>query len=187
MTLFATHVVVVFLFVVFYLVVFLRYALSLERKIMDESRTDGLTQISNRYGLYDYYDQQTDRSNKVLALSDIDNFKSINDVHGHVAGDFILKRVSEVASNVLKEDFICRYGGEEFVVILDKENFFDKLESVRKAIQNENFDYNGLKFDVTVTIGASEYEEGMSLEKWVNRADEKMYLGKNAGKNQTVY
>ena len=74
MTLFATHAVVVFLFVVFYMVTFLKHALSLERRIMNESRTDELTQISNRYCLYDYFSEETNKSSKVLALFDIDNF-----------------------------------------------------------------------------------------------------------------
>ena len=73
-TLFVTHAVVVFAFVASYLVVFLKYALSLEKKIINESRTDELTQINNRYALYDFYDTE-DKSSMALVLFDIDNFK----------------------------------------------------------------------------------------------------------------
>ncbi len=186
MTLLTTHIVVVFLFVTFYLVIFLRYALSLEKKIMNESRTDELTQISNRYGLYDYYNDTKDKSSKVLAIFDIDNFKNINDEYGHVAGDFILKRVAEVSSQVLKDAFICRYGGEEFVVVLEDDQCFEKLETLRKSIEKETFEYDGIKHNITITIGVTQFEKDTNLEKWVNLADEKMYYGKNSGKNKTV-
>ena len=186
MTLFATHVVVVFLFVVFYMVTFLKHALSLERRIMNESRTDELTQISNRYGLYDYFSEETSKSSKVLALFDIDNFKLINDLHGHVTGDFILKRVAEIATTVLEDSFVCRYGGEEFVVVLDNKNSFDKLENLRQSIEKEDFIFEGTKLKITITIGVSSYSRDMTLEKWVSLADEKMYSGKKTGKNKTV-
>ena len=187
MTLFATHVVVVFLFVVFYLVTFLKYALSLERKIMNESRTDELTEINNRYGLYDYFNnEKEDKSSKVLALFDIDDFKQINDLHGHVTGDYVLKKVAELTSNTLSGSFVCRYGGEEFVIVLDKENCLEKLENFRQIIESESFEYEGEKLKITITIGVAEYAKDISLEQWVELADEKMYSGKNTGKNKVV-
>ena len=185
MTLFTTHVVLAFVFVAFYLVVFLKYALSLENKIINESRTDELTQINNRYGLYDFF-SQNDKTSKVLALFDIDDFKIINDEHGHIAGDYVLKKVAEISTNVLSDSFVCRYGGEEFVIVLDKDDYFEKLESFRKTIESEIFEYDGKTFKITITIGTAEYKRDMSLEKWVKVADEKMYSGKKTGKNKTV-
>ena len=186
MTLFTTHVVVVFLFVIFYLFIFLRYALSLERKIMNESRTDELTQINNRYALYDYFNQDDDKSSKSLALFDIDDFKKINDIHGHIAGDYVLKRVAEIADEILADTFLCRYGGEEFVVVLEKEEAHRRLEEFRKSIESAHFEFEGKEFHITITVGHAEYEKDMSLEQWVDLADEKMYSGKNTGKNKTV-
>ncbi len=185
-TLFVTHVVVVFLFVVFYLFVFLSYALSLERRIMNESRTDELTQMNNRYALYDYFGQEEDKASKALALFDIDGFKQVNDVHGHVVGDFILKRVAEVAEKVLPDCFVCRYGGEEFIIVLDKGNAFERLEELRKSVESERFEYKGETLHVTITIGCADYAKDIPLVKWVALADEKMYSGKNTGKNKTV-
>ena len=184
-TLFTIHAVTVFLFVAYYLLVFLKYTLSLEKKIMNESRTDELTQISNRYGLYDYYFQENRKFN-VLALFDIDDFKKINDVYGHVTGDYILKRVAQITTYTLKDAFVCRYGGEEFVVVLDQNNFLTKLEELRNNIANEVFEFNNNKIHITITIGAIESSKNMSLEEWVELADEKMYTGKNSGKNKTV-
>lgn len=187
-TLFVTHAVVVFAFVASYLVVFLKYALSLEKKIINESRTDELTQINNRYALYDFYDTE-DKSSMALVLFDIDNFKNINDEHGHVTGDHILKRVAEIATNTLSDSFVCRYGGEEFVAVLssNKETpIFDRLEELRKNIEKETFEFEKANIKITITLGVAKYSEGLSLEKWIEIADEKMYSGKKTGKNKTV-
>ena len=189
LTLFIIHAVAVFALIAADLVIFLKYAFSLENKITNESRTDELTQISNRYGLYDYFDRVDDKSNMVLALFDIDDFKVINDTYGHSTGDYILKRVAEISTEVLKGSFVCRYGGEEFVAVVkddEKDSFFERMEDLRIRIEKEQFEFNGVRIDVTITIGATGYLKDMSLEKWVELADTKMYSGKNSGKNQTV-
>lgn len=180
------HIVLAFVFIAFYLFTFTRYSLSLENKIMLESRTDELTQINNRYGLYDYFAQEDDISSKTLALFDIDDFKIINDTYGHVAGDFILQRIAKIMNEVLAGCFTCRYGGEEFIIVLDTEGCFEKLETLRKAIENESIEYEGNTHRITVTIGATSYKKDISIEKWIELADKKMYAGKNAGKNKTV-
>ena len=175
------------MFVVFYLVIFLKYALSLEKRIFNESRTDNLTRISNRYGLQDYFKEESNKPNKVLALFDIDDFKKINDVYGHIVGDYLLKRVAELASESLPNSFVSRYGGEEFVAVINKDGFLEQLEAFKNKIEKYEFEYEDRIYKLTITIGAASYQEGMELEKWVDLADEKMYLGKNSGKNQIVY
>ena len=193
MTLFTTHAIGVFAFIASYLVVILKYAVTLEQQIMSESRTDELTQVNNRYGLYDYYDQLEVTDSHVIALFDIDDFKGINDTHGHVAGDFILKRVAEITSSVLKDQkdhFFCRYGGEEFVFVLnegDNNKVLELLEKVRKSIETELFAFEYFNIHITITIGAYRHEEGLTLEKWLELADQRMYRGKNNGKNQVVF
>ena len=186
MTLFTAHVLVVFTFVVFYLIVFVKYAMSLENKIINESRTDELTQINNRYALYDYFSQEKNKTNKVLALFDIDDFKNINDEYGHVTGDQVLKKVAELTSNTLKDSFVCRYGGEEFVVVTNKDKGFEKLEELRKVIEKEIIEYEGEKINITITIGVAIFAKDMNLAHWVELADRKMYTGKKSGKNKTV-
>jgi diguanylate cyclase (GGDEF)-like protein len=152
---------------------------------MNESRTDELTQINNRYALYDFFDTE-DKSSKVLAIFDIDDFKHVNDKYGHVVGDHILKRVAEIATRVLDDSFVCRYGGEEFVVILEENNFLNRLEQLRNAVEKETMEIENAKIKVTITIGAVNHLKDLSLEEWVELADEKMYTGKNTGKNKTV-
>lgn len=188
-TLFALHGIGVFAFMTVYLVVFIKYAVSLEKRIMSDSRTDELTQISNRYGLFDYLENEGDTSSLMLALFDIDDFKNINDGYGHVAGDFILKSVAQKTVELLSDSFVCRYGGEEFVVVLKGNNsksFYERLENFRKAIEKEVFEFNKQKIKITITIGAVNSSKDMTLEKWIELADKKMYSGKNSGKNQTV-
>ncbi|MCR5092077.1 MAG: GGDEF domain-containing protein [Bacilli bacterium] len=190
MTLFITNAIVVFAFVASYLVVFLNYALKLEKRIINESRTDELTQICNRYGFYDYFEDIEDMENAVVALFDIDDFKSVNDHYGHAAGDQVLKRIAELTIEGLSDEFVCRYGGEEFVVVLKKDGkttIMERLEALRKRIEKEQFEFEGEPIHITITIGAVNYSEGMTLEEWVMAADEKMYTGKHSGKNRTVY
>ena len=187
--LFTTHAIAVFALVASYLVVFLKYALSLENKIMNESRTDELTQIGNRYSLYDYFDDEEDKSTKVLVLFDIDNFKGINDTHGHATGDHILRRVAEITTTTLSDSFVCRYGGEEFIIVMEADKngpFKSRLETLRKAFEKETFEFGNMKINITITLGAVKYHDGISLEKWVQLADEKMYYGKKTGKNKLV-
>ncbi len=189
LTLFTTHTVGVFVFVVAYLLVFIKYASHLENKITNESRTDELTQISNRYGLYDYFELEDDKSNLYLALFDIDNFKVVNDTYGHIAGDYILKEVARITEETLKDSFVCRYGGEEFIVVLKEDSndqCFAKLETLRKNIEKETFEFNKIKINLTITIGMVKYHNNISLEKWVGLSDAKMYSGKETGKNKTV-
>ncbi len=188
-TLFTTNAVVLFGFIASYMVVFLKYALSLEKKIMNESRTDELTQIKNRYGLYDYFEMMEDKSNKVLALFDIDDFKAVNDRYGHAGGDYVLKRIAEIATKELSDCFVCRYGGEEFVIVFeenDEVTVVERLEALRKKIENEKFGFEGDDIHITITIGATKNLGDLSLERWVEEADEKMYSGKKSGKNKTV-
>lgn len=190
MTLFITNAIVVFGFIAAYLLVFVKYALSLENKIINESRTDELTQIKNRYGLYDIFDLDEEKQNKVLALFDIDDFKNINDKYGHVTGDHILKKVADIVSETLSDSFFCRYGGEEFIIVLEDEKdnpAAERLEQLRKRIEDEIFEFEGATIKITITIGAVKYFNGTTLEKWVERADEKMYSGKKTGKNKVVF
>ena len=189
-TLYAINSVVVFAFVISYLVIFLNYAIKLENKIINESRIDRLTQIHNRYDLYNYIESIDNLNEYALAIFDIDNFKKVNDIHGHVCGDYILKEVARLISESLASSFVSRYGGEEFVVISkvnnDMTSIFNMLDNTRKIIEENVFDFNGEILHITVTIGLAKYEGEISTEKWIGIADEKMYSGKNSGKNKTV-
>lgn len=188
--LFSFHSAAAFLFVAAYLVFFVNYAKRLEKRIMGESRTDELTQVNNRYALYDFFDSVENKTDYYLALFDIDDFKLINDKYGHVSGDHVLQQVAKIADGLFADAFFCRYGGEEFVIIDNKpsslDEFKQQLETLRKAVSDLEFEFDGDKVHLTITIGVSKFEEGFSNEEWINFADKKMYQGKSSGKNVTV-
>lgn len=189
MSLFISHILSVFALISVYLIIFLRYSFRLESRIMNESRTDELTKISNRYGLYDHIDTLQNKDEYNLAIFDIDDFKDINDKFGHVFGDYVLKKVAEIATNTLTDSFICRYGGEEFIVIYKTDNqieAFKKLDSFRKIISETSFEFDNKDTSLTITIGISSNDKPSDIEKWIEMADKKLYLGKNTGKNKTV-
>lgn len=190
MVLFTIHAVASFAFVASYLFIFLKFAFKLEKRIMSESRTDELTQISNRYGLYDYLDEINDKTQHYLAIFDIDDFKVVNDTYGHVCGDYILKEIAKISSENLSDYFVGRYGGEEFIIVTNptsKKECIQRLEELRKIIEKFEFKFEDKIIKVTITIGVAEYSKQMKTEDWLEVADKKLYKGKASGKNQTVY
>jgi diguanylate cyclase (GGDEF)-like protein len=125
-----------------------------------------------------------------LLFLDIDNFKSYNDAYGHVEGDFVLKKVAEAIRAALRaEDVACRYGGEEFSVILscDAALAIVIAERVRRTIEDTCSDFadKRIKRSITVSMGTSTLGiEADSPEKLVKVADARMYEAKKRGKNR---
>ena len=183
------HTVIVFIFITVYLYIFTKYALNLEERIRRESRIDRLTNIPNRRALYDYYDSLTINNDYVLAIFDIDNFKKINDTYGHVCGDFILKEIAKIANEYFNNDFISRYGGEEFVVILNNNDYnqaIETIDKIREIIFNHPFIFEDKTINCSVTVGISKYDNEYSIDEWIMHSDNKLYEGKNKGKNITI-
>lgn len=122
---------------------------------------------------------------------DIDHFKKVNDAYGHFFGDEILKEVARLLeTNIRDSDTICRWGGEEITISLlgaDEKEAVEKAEELRKAIEEmagkyrANPKYSGLK--VSLSIGISSFEPGVSFEELIKRGDEAMYLAKKEGRN----
>ena len=190
--LYISHSIVVFIFIVGFLILMIEYVFKLEKKIRKESETDKLTQIANRNALNEYYEKLgTQKRNYVVAIFDIDNFKQFNDINGHLCGDYVLKEIANIAKNNSLDDFVSRFGGEEFVIIskidVSLENTYKKIDSIRDKIDKYEFEYNNKKLHSTITIGIAEYFDEDTLDNWILRADKKLYEGKNNGKNITVY
>ncbi|MHA2938100.1 sensor domain-containing diguanylate cyclase [Vibrio sp. RC27] len=118
-----------------------------------------------------------------IAMLDIDHFKSINDKFGHLAGDNVLQQVAKTCQSELrKEDAFCRWGGEEFIVILPGLNIHDAtraMERLTRSIERQPFDPK-----VTVSIGVSQLQEKETVPSLIRRADKAMYLAKEQGRNQ---
>ncbi|WP_076411512.1 sensor domain-containing diguanylate cyclase [Shewanella sp. UCD-KL12] len=167
--------------------------LALIDKLTLQANTDNLTGLKNRT----YFNQQLDNMSlqfkrfnmcfSILML-DLDNFKLLNDNHGHLFGDEVLKQFSKAASGVLREvDLLARYGGEEFIALLPNTNLAqakDSAERVRKKIEHLNVTNdkdNIVKF--TVSIGIAEFQVTDDTKSLVARADEALYRAKHLGRN----
>ncbi len=162
------------------------------------SSKDPLTGLDNRMKLYDILRLEVERARRTkqplcVAFMDIDDFKKINDTYGHSIGDVVLKRIAYILKeNCRKTDFIFRYGGEEFVLILPATSLIQgeiTCERIRNSIKNFRFyDENGNLFYVTVSIGLSSYKGRKEIDpsELLKLADEAMYRAKKSGKDRIV-
>ncbi|MBC8283556.1 MAG: diguanylate cyclase [Nitrospinae bacterium] len=171
-----------------------------KNKLIEEldsiSRIDPLTGISNRRDMMEILENEQfryERYGKVfcLLMFDIDFFKKVNDQYGHDMGDFVLKKVAQVLKGKCRKvDFLARWGGEEFLIVLPETNLLGgekAAESMRKAIESEKFNFNDHEISVTMSIGvACQSEKEMNLEELLKVADERLYTAKERGRNQVV-
>lgn len=161
------------------------------------SITDDLTGLSNRRYFDNCFEKEFLRAQRyknklTLVIFDIDHFKNVNDTHGHQCGDYILKQVAKAALQTFrKTDTVFRFGGEEFAVILTETNINQALiplERFRKTIETLATEYQNNIIDITVSIGACEYNDSIKdKEELLRKTDEALYDAKNAGRNQTVF
>jgi diguanylate cyclase (GGDEF)-like protein len=126
-----------------------------------------------------------------IAFGDLDDFKRVNDSYGHEAGDEVLKHATKMIRQELPGCDICRWGGEEFVILLkdcDLPNAKSKLERLRKTIESNPTVFFGKQIFVTMTLGLEEFRPSYSKpEAVIKKADERMYYGKQHGKNMLVF
>lgn len=176
-------------------------ALTLEKiqlfdKVTDLAIKDGLTGIFNHLHIVTKLEQEVARSgrygsNLSVILFDIDNFKDVNDVFGHLAGDQVLTRVAELLKTSVRNiDMVGRYGGEEFLAVLpetDAEAAVTMAERLRGTIENERFVYDDKTIQVTVCGGVAGYQSGMDANGLIKTADEGLLRAKRQGKNLVIY
>lgn len=157
-----------------------------------EVRTDPLTGVSNRRALDEMLEMMFAMRNRCgqefsLAIFDIDNFKRINDEHGHLVGDHILQQVAKIISDTAREtDFVARYGGEEFVVVMphtDLEGAMTYAERIRREIARHEL--HSLK--ATISGGVAAAEDGDDITTLLGRADAALYHAKAEGRNRIFY
>jgi diguanylate cyclase (GGDEF)-like protein len=166
------------------------------RRVASQATTDSLTGLANRWTFDEELALEWRRAERVgdplaLILLDIDNFKTINDTHGHQAGDEVLRKVGEVlAASVRQVDLAARYGGEEFAVIVPETDLggaIDLAERLREALESEEIELqNGTHLSVTASFGAAVKGDLPAGEKLVAAADELLYEAKRAGKNRVA-
>ncbi len=154
--------------------------------------TDNLTQLFNRRHFDFEFDREFKRAKRYknelsVAIIDIDFFKQINDTYGHLCGDFILKEVAYIIKdNFRQTDIVCRYGGEEFAVILTEtpeETSAVPLERLRNRIENNKFYYKGQPINLTVSIGVTSNTDFQNPFDMFEEADKALYEAKSNGRN----
>ena len=125
-----------------------------------------------------------------VLMLDVDHFKHINDTYGHFAGDSILKDLAATIKKCARGSDLCfRYGGEEFLLILDDTdvNQASKVaERIRETVEQHTYLHNGKIIPVTISIGAATHKHKETLQDFQERADKALYTAKNAGRNMTV-
>ena len=162
-------------------------------RAQSEALTDSLTKLYNhRYFCKALSEQLEKVAELSLLLVDLDLFKLFNDLYGHLEGDNALEIVASIMVRlVAQKGIVCRYGGEEFTILLpyhDSKKAFDLAERIRLEIQRTFFKMNdGTQRFLTASIGVCAYPHAApNTEELLNRADLAMYTAKNQGKNQTV-
>jgi diguanylate cyclase (GGDEF)-like protein len=166
-----------------------------EEKLALAATTDPLTELMNRRAMLEqlkYHVARYNRNNLPFAilLLDLDNFKDINDTHGHDVGDQILKEVGvQLHRSTRSQDLVSRWGGEEFLVLLpdtDLNGGRVAAEKVRGQIAAQVFSVEQKQLTLTISIGVSEYSEGKTLESCIKNADTALYEAKRQGRNRVV-
>jgi diguanylate cyclase (GGDEF)-like protein len=158
---------------------------------------DGLTGLWNRTAFLEIFKQELDRAERAhlstgLLLLDLDHFKQINDIYGHLAGDAVLREVAlRFKHNVRSYDFVGRFGGEEFLIALpgcDRAGIRKRAEGIRRAVSNEAIRVGDIEIRVTVSIGAAVTSMGAkSTLDILGASDRALYKAKDGGRNRTVY
>jgi diguanylate cyclase len=169
------------------------------RKHLEEQRQqamiDTLTGLANRAGLQKRMSEEFERWQRyggqlLLVVLDVDHFKSINDRFGHLAGDKVLRLIAlQLSRRLRKTDYIGRFGGEEFVVLMPGttlEQGAIALEELRAGIEGSPFHFKNEPVRVTISIGYTQFCKGDTLDTVFERADKAMYSAKDQGRNQII-
>ncbi|CRF33674.1 diguanylate cyclase [Brachyspira suanatina] len=155
---------------------------------------DKLTGLYNR-GYIIKYLQEKEITNEIysIVIVDLDKFKHYNDTYGHNIGDHVLKLVSQVMKNSLKnmkyKSVLARYGGEEFIIVFDidnKKDLLNAMEEIRSSIIETDLSTEEYSLKATASLGGAIKEENTTLRTFINKADQSLYNAKETGRNKSV-
>jgi len=169
-------------------------SIKLRDRLKDQAIRDPLTNLYNRRYLEESLQRELYRAHRYaqpvsLIMVDIDHFKKINDTYGHEAGDYVLKNVAQILQkHYRKSDMACRFGGEEFILVLPqmtRDVALQRAEKIREAVEALNLTYHGKKIKkVTTSLGVSSFpQHGYSSHDLISAADKALYKAKKSGRN----
>jgi len=168
----------------------------LQSKLREQAIRDPLTNLFNRRYLEETLDRELARAARedypvCILMIDIDHFKRVNDTYGHEAGDLVLKAIADTLSNESRRgDFACRYGGEEFVIVmpnLNKDTAYERAENLRNTLNSLSVPYGFYNLTATISIGIACYPmNGQTRETILHAADQAMYAAKEAGRDHIL-
>lgn len=164
-----------------------------QRQLMAMATTDALTGTISRQAfdeLFEHAVQGVKRRQQDLSLLliDLDHFKEVNDRFGHHVGDQVLKAVTDQLASVCRaSDVLCRWGGEEFLILMEGcglEDATQRASAIRRTVANRPVHLDGRDIRVTLSVGVAEYTEEDDLQSLVNRADSALYAAKRGGRDR---
>ena len=196
-----TNISAVFASIIFISYIFSQKENEAENKLMKyndqlqkQANTDQLTGLFNRRRAIEFLEtvrSENDSMNVSVAMCDIDFFKKVNDTYGHDAGDEVLKAVASTMREQCPEtSVISRWGGEEFLIILPNcngDDAFVSMEKLRSMIKGKSINVGENEINITMTFGITEYGLNTDIDTLIKEADEKLYYGKQNGRNQVVF
>ena len=169
---------------------------NIQKELRLSTFTDYMTKLYNRR----YFSEisihildlaKRDKTNLSVIMIDIDYFKKVNDTYGHKFGDTVLINLSNILQNLTrKSDIVCRWGGEEFMIILpktDEEGTFNIAEKIRLEVENLILKYednSDVRFTISIGMSQVDIQNDMDIEASINRADEALYKAKESGRNK---
>jgi len=181
------------------LIVMSANVLSIEKvrmELVEQAQADPLTGLMNRRAFRDTVKREQRRMERLnynvsIALIDIDFFKHVNDVHGHGAGDMVLRAVAtSLKDNVRPSvDYVARWGGEEFIVLLagtDISGAEIAAERLRRALETLDPSIGKVRLGITACFGVTQLHRGQDLDEAIDQADRCLYQAKNSGRNKVI-
>jgi len=167
----------------------------LMKELENAAYIDGLTGIYNRKHFSELANADVERAQRLeqtvyTAMLDLDFFKNVNDTYGHAAGDMVLKTIAGIIRQTIRAyDLLCRYGGEEFALLIldiNSSEAFSLMERIRENIESTIINYENIEIKITCSIGLAEFLRTDTLESSIKKSDEALYVAKNSGRNQVT-
>jgi diguanylate cyclase (GGDEF)-like protein len=168
-------------------------SVNLMKELENAAYIDGLTGLYNRKHFAELANADVERAQRLnqtiyTAMLDLDFFKKVNDTYGHAAGDIVLKTTAGVIRQTIRAyDLLCRYGGEEFALLildLNALEAFNLVERIRDNIESTVINYEGIEIKITCSIGIANFLRTDTLESSIKKSDEALYAAKHSGRNQ---